>query len=169
MTFCFKCGNYEKKINSTGHCIPQKAICWKYHNISGDCYDNPNKASYAQLRKRAIIVTNPDIYDPKECTICLKLMRGRFVKKVPCGHTFHIKCLKQWENRSVSCPTCRYKYGEADLDILSEKLQQSYVEFNIMYNTMISEYRKFLRIANDIRRHHGELPEIYDEVRTRIR
>ena len=160
MSYCSKCGNFEKKLTSTGHCIPQKVICWKDYNNSGDCYDNPNKASYAQLRKRAKTVTNQDIYEPKECTICLKLMKDRFVKKIPCGHTFHIKCLKEWENRKMSCPTCRYKYGEADLSLLTKQFYKSYSRLLRINEQLFNEYENISRISNDIRRHHGEIPEL---------
>ncbi|TPX33516.1 hypothetical protein SmJEL517_g03596 [Synchytrium microbalum] len=28
-------------------------------------------------------------------------------KKLPCGHTFHFRCLRSWLERQQSCPTCR--------------------------------------------------------------
>ena len=99
---CEECGNYKNRDGSTHQLIPQSARCWKFYNKENDCYKNPNKATYEQLRKRSIIIRNPD--PTKECSICRKLMRGRYVKRIPCGHHFHLKCLKEWETRKYSCP-----------------------------------------------------------------
>ncbi len=105
---CEECGNYKTFIGSTNQERPQSIRCWK--SKTGDCRHNPNKATYAQMRKRAILVRNPEI--GKECPICLNPMKGAYVKKIFCGHTFHYKCLKKWEETKMSCPMCRYEYGE---------------------------------------------------------
>ena len=41
------------------------------------------------------------------CSICLEL----FYKpsKLPCGHYFCIKCLKNWIEKNRACPNCRTK------------------------------------------------------------
>jgi hypothetical protein len=112
---CEKCGNYITHVGSTKQEHPQSIRCWKFYNKEYDCYKNPNKATYAQLRKRAQLIRNPGVGNPKkECPICLKLMGGIYVKQIPCGHTFHVKCLKAWESKKFSCPMCRYKYGEKE-------------------------------------------------------
>jgi hypothetical protein len=105
---CEDCGNYKTFIGSTNQERPQSIRCWK--SESGDCRQNSNKATYEQLRKRSPLVRNPDI--GKECSICLNPMKGPYVKKIFCGHTFHHKCLKTWEEKRMSCPMCRYEYGE---------------------------------------------------------
>lgn len=28
-------------------------------------------------------------------------------KKLPCGHLFHVHCLRSWLERQHTCPTCR--------------------------------------------------------------
>jgi hypothetical protein len=38
-------------------------------------------------------------------------LRSMFGVQLPCGHIFHLRCLRQWTERQMSCPTCR-----ADLD-----------------------------------------------------
>lgn len=42
-----------------------------------------------------------------ECPICLLEMSDKTII-LNCGHEFHKKCLKQWFNKSISCPTCRF-------------------------------------------------------------
>jgi E3 ubiquitin-protein ligase synoviolin len=45
------------------------------------------------------------------CIICLDEMTVG--KKLPCGHVFHVMCLRGWIEQHVKCPTCR---DEIDLD-----------------------------------------------------
>lgn len=40
------------------------------------------------------------------CIICREEMTTA-VKRLPCGHFFHFKCLKSWLERQQVCPTCR--------------------------------------------------------------
>lgn len=40
------------------------------------------------------------------CIICREEMITS-VKRLPCGHFFHFKCLKSWLERQQVCPTCR--------------------------------------------------------------
>ncbi|XP_048132769.1 RING-H2 finger protein ATL7-like [Rhodamnia argentea] len=48
--------------------------------------------------------------DPtSECTICLdELAGGTDAMKMPCSHIYHVDCIRQWLERSRSCPLCRY-------------------------------------------------------------
>jgi E3 ubiquitin-protein ligase synoviolin len=49
------------------------------------------------------------------CIICREIMEvrpgenmgGSKPKKLPCGHSFHLHCLRSWLERQQSCPTCR--------------------------------------------------------------
>eukprot|EP01103_Thecamoeba_quadrilineata_P000676 TRINITY_DN1058_c0_g1_i2.p1 TRINITY_DN1058_c0_g1~~TRINITY_DN1058_c0_g1_i2.p1 ORF type:complete len:622 (-),score=89.93 TRINITY_DN1058_c0_g1_i2:133-1977(-) len=40
-----------------------------------------------------------------DCAICRQPMTT--AKKLPCGHIFHMSCLKSWMEHHHSCPTCR--------------------------------------------------------------
>lgn len=44
-----------------------------------------------------------------QCTICLKkTTRYDFsLKKLSCGHEFHLNCVNEWLTHSNSCPICR--------------------------------------------------------------
>ena len=46
------------------------------------------------------------------CIICREEMISA-VKRLPCGHFFHFKCLKSWLERQQVCPTCRKSVLEA--------------------------------------------------------
>lgn len=61
--------------------------------------------------------------DDKVCTICLgSILDGDRVGLLPCGHDFHVQCLKIWLQRKNQCPLCqkqqvaieRYEEGEND-------------------------------------------------------
>uniref|UniRef100_A0A0D6QVT7 RING-type E3 ubiquitin transferase n=1 Tax=Araucaria cunninghamii TaxID=56994 RepID=A0A0D6QVT7_ARACU len=39
------------------------------------------------------------------CIICREEMAA--AKKLPCGHLFHVHCLRSWLERQQTCPTCR--------------------------------------------------------------
>ena len=47
-------------------------------------------------------------YSKQECTVCFeKFNKGEIIKKLPCDHIFHNKCIKPWLKKSVNCPNCR--------------------------------------------------------------
>jgi hypothetical protein len=46
--------------------------------------------------------------DDNTCTICLnELQSGDRVSDLPCGHDFHVDCLKDWLKRKNQCPLCQ--------------------------------------------------------------
>lgn len=82
--------------------------------------------SYVNLKRRLVIFNKyrhltanmnerfPDA-TPEElvacehtCIICRDLMEaGPGAKRLPCGHIFHLDCLRLWLQQQQSCPTCR--------------------------------------------------------------
>ena len=54
--------------------------------------------------------------DACACAICLdefSVRTRRFVRHLPCGHTFCSTCIKKWvSEHSASCPTCRKELQE---------------------------------------------------------
>lgn len=41
-----------------------------------------------------------------ECPVCQELMEaGSSITKLPCQHTFHAGCARQWLSRRPTCPT----------------------------------------------------------------
>ena len=42
------------------------------------------------------------------CVICLsKIENLKKIKRTPCGHIFHTKCISGWLRQKKSCPCCR--------------------------------------------------------------
>ncbi|KAK9835445.1 hypothetical protein WJX74_000139 [Apatococcus lobatus] len=43
-----------------------------------------------------------------ECPVCQEVMEvGSSIARLPCEHTFHAACARQWLSRRPTCPTCR--------------------------------------------------------------
>jgi len=49
--------------------------------------------------------TAEEIQSNNLCVVCWDEMTS--AKKLPCGHIFHMHCLRSWLQESVSCPYCR--------------------------------------------------------------
>ena len=161
---CTNCGNYQHHVGSTRQEIPCSIRCWKKN--TGDCHKDPRKATVAQMKVRSILIHNPD--PTKECAICLNLMKSRYVKKIFCGHTFHPKCLKEWEEKKRSCPMCRFDYTPplSHKDII-EDVEETIADFKHAYHIwidlMIPMYRQYnhkLPEENDLE----ELKNAFDDV-----
>ena len=68
----------------------------KYHQIMSNL-----QTRYPDVTPEELEACN----DPT-CIICREEMVTA-VKRLPCGHFFHFKCLKSWLERQQVCPTCR--------------------------------------------------------------
>eukprot|EP00933_Yihiella_yeosuensis_P031734 TRINITY_DN2532_c0_g1_i1.p1 TRINITY_DN2532_c0_g1~~TRINITY_DN2532_c0_g1_i1.p1 ORF type:complete len:395 (+),score=115.47 TRINITY_DN2532_c0_g1_i1:98-1186(+) len=64
--------------------------------------------------------TDEEIDENEHCVICRdSLFDGSKPKKLPCGHIFHIDCLRSWLVMQQVCPTCRAEIP-ADGPLLQE-------------------------------------------------
>lgn len=43
---------------------------------------------------------------PQDCAICLNKTKRRHLR-LPCGHEFHLCCMRRWIKENPSCPVCR--------------------------------------------------------------
>ena len=43
--------------------------------------------------------------NPAQCSVCL-LGLNRSTRTLPCGHTFHLKCVDRWKRSCRNTPTC---------------------------------------------------------------
>lgn len=64
------------------------------------------RAATANMNERYPEATEAELAAAdRTCIICREDMnRG---KKLPCGHVFHLHCLRAWLQRQQTCPTCR--------------------------------------------------------------
>lgn len=47
-------------------------------------------------------------YREQGCSICLNdFSRGDRIRKLPCEHAFHAKCIDNWLERARECPNCK--------------------------------------------------------------
>ena len=60
------------------------------------------------------------------CPVCLgALETGDEMKKLPCEHTFHPKCIIPWLQKTNSCPLCRHELPTDDEDYEKFKKQKA--------------------------------------------
>lgn len=68
------------------------------------------KGFIAYLKIEKLLNNSESIYDV-ECPICTEIiLQG---KKLKCGHSFHINCLKLWVLQQQLCPVCRINLFES--------------------------------------------------------
>jgi E3 ubiquitin-protein ligase synoviolin len=52
--------------------------------------------------------TQEEITETSQCIICREeLDISQKIKKLPCGHVFHLDCMRRWLQQQQACPTCR--------------------------------------------------------------
>jgi len=53
----------------------------------------------------------------KKCIICLdEFMKDDYLTCLPCIHSFHSKCIKNWLKNSKECPICKFKITNETLN-----------------------------------------------------
>ena len=101
------------------HFILQKGILPIY--LLGDILDDIYRlfkackslyTTWAFIKKlKSLPDVKPDADNPEgtthelECCICLYSIQTG--KRLPCGHVFHLNCLRSWLLEKTECPTCR--------------------------------------------------------------
>lgn len=66
-------------------------------------------SSFLAYRKaaRELDETYPTVESDELCVICHETLSAGG-KQLPCGHSFHSRCLLDWIHQNPSCPTCRF-------------------------------------------------------------
>lgn len=66
-------------------------------------------------------------YQCADCTICMCSLsdKDEYLKKLSCGHCFHIGCIKEWFNTNTSCPICRDQSPDSLIKYNPNKLGDS--------------------------------------------
>lgn len=99
--FGFIMSNYALPIHllrdvwAAFHSLQRKAISFlKYLQLTRN------------LQKRFPDATSEELQSAGSCLVCREDMNHG--KKLPCGHVFHMECLRMWLQHQQSCPLCRY-------------------------------------------------------------
>lgn len=93
-------------------------------------------------------------YQVKSCAICLDNFAETFrleTRLLPCGHTFHARCVESWEGSRGSCPICRQPVDPAVLE------------------STPSPSMPLQRSAASTGAHSGQHVDFHDDYRFRIR
>lgn len=104
----------ENVYNFNCFCIP----CYIFENVKECC--QISRAVYYDYKERTIKkkkcveiylkkhIDNSSYEEENRCSVCLEGLEKNLVT-LPCGHTFHKDCIKEWliHSEEVSCPLCR--------------------------------------------------------------
>jgi hypothetical protein len=124
-----------------------------------------------KLRPKCIYYNGDDT-----CSVCLNNLHSHkakkkrsAIRKLPCGHLFHSKCILQWEDisKEKTCPMCRHNYFfqiwhsvdpyengkyRRTIFVTSKRNRLSIVCYNnryhpSMYNFVLFEFRRYVRLC----------------------
>lgn len=76
---------------------------------SDDLNNDPNFDNVCIVCMDALVSENPHHHQSD----------GKKPKKLPCGHVLHLSCLKNWMERSQTCPICRLPVFDENGEILA--------------------------------------------------
>mmetsp|Transcript_19634 Transcript_19634/g.27401 ORF Transcript_19634/g.27401 Transcript_19634/m.27401 type:complete len:314 (+) Transcript_19634:128-1069(+) len=73
---------------------------------------DPNVMLTRTMEEIKFSPTNPILLDEKgtieHCSVCQEpFCPGKLIRRTPCGHIFHERCLAAWYCRKPTCPLCR--------------------------------------------------------------
>ena len=91
------------------------------------------------------------------CSICQHAAKGD-VATLPCGHRFHIKCIRTWTATHVSCPDCRTVIGKASKRVRRRSIGWSFMSigyrallFSAGHDPVFERPRKYTIQTSDAR------------------
>jgi hypothetical protein len=112
---CPNCSNSDKIKPKTVGFLNCKVRVHRIRSIDGeqhttewmevrgdDCYFLAG-ANIGNVTRRRLIYETISLNHRPTCTICLKV--PEFFKTLPCGHRFHVGCIRKWKG---VCPNCQY-------------------------------------------------------------
>ncbi|XP_021761218.1 RING-H2 finger protein ATL47-like [Chenopodium quinoa] len=76
-------------------------------NITLKGLDQPTIDSYP-IGLFGVRVPEENIDDAANCAICMeKYSHDDVVRRLPCAHPFHVKCIDPWLRKQAQCPVCK--------------------------------------------------------------
>ncbi len=91
--------------------------------------------------------------NPDKCSICLNSVRPtRGVRKLDCGHLFHVRCLNEWKGTGTrTCPLCRKPFDtkkyKVTMTILNTETSESRI--TSMDSTIIQTILQNMNLNDD--------------------
>jgi hypothetical protein len=122
----------------------------KYHQIMSNL-----QTRYPDVTQEELKTCN----DPT-CIICREEMVTA-VKRLPCGHFFHFKCLKSWLERQQVCPTCRKSVLDTPPKPVSYPAEQRR-EFDETNSQVSGTNSQFSRTDSQVSRSNPQLSNYQD-------
>ena len=112
--------NFENFVSSSTVRLPSY---WRLENNHSYLNENEDdRESEDEFEKAYELLTRSEIKKLKKmkvkhsnspCIICYeKYAKNDIIRRLPCKHFYHYKCLKQWFSFSNSCPMCRCNIKE---------------------------------------------------------
>ena len=79
-----------------------------------------------------------NIPEERQCSICLNVIEANTQACIlPCNHTFHINCIRNWMLRSPSCPVCRARIQSSNMqNRINISLAQANIKITFVYNDL---------------------------------
>ncbi|KAJ3700053.1 hypothetical protein LUZ61_003758 [Rhynchospora tenuis] len=89
--------------------------------MTGSGTGGPPPASKASIEALKVVNKEEEEKEEAECVVCLEKLFEKekeevVVKEMPCGHRYHGECIEKWLNMHGSCPMCRYKMPQEEVE-----------------------------------------------------
>ncbi|KAJ4753422.1 E3 ubiquitin-protein ligase [Rhynchospora pubera] len=99
--------------------------------MAGSATEGPPPASKASIEALKVVNKEEEENGEAECVVCLEKLFEKekeevAVKEMPCGHRYHGECVEKWLHMHGSCPMCRYKMPQEDVE--GKKREEERVE-----------------------------------------
>lgn len=96
-----------------------------------------------------------------ECSVCFNKMPTRQQRLLPCGHTFHTKCVDRWSKLgNRTCPLCRAEYAPPPTEVETNPHFHHGDQIQVVISIVVTELVEYGRILPDtvtaIREVYGE-------------
>jgi len=85
--------------------------------------ENPTDAAIvSELPETKIDDINKLDNDKKNCVICMEdFKNGDVTTNLPCLHMFHTNCIQSWLKTQNTCPICKFKLTQANIDNINRR------------------------------------------------
>lgn len=114
-------------------------------NSASEEYKSYNGVPPGWLNKRIPISNyDPSLIQSKDCCICLEdFIKDDLVRKLPCGHCFHVNqncSIDKWFHKNNTCPKC--KASVVDKETIDSKIFDTYHQFTISIDEQNEEIKQ---------------------------